>query len=180
MMIEKFKPPSQIAGKNYLSARAGKFSGVPQRTVQAWTDAGLIIPATPTSGTGDRRKYSVLNCIEIGIIRSLSRDRLSFPVITQVMEALRTGSPLTLEQVLSYDQAYMILRFYKSGNVGATVVSNKPGTFGPRSGVKGEKRSFQSFWVNTTIPEDGDHVKTLIVDLKFISSEVLKEMAGSG
>jgi len=96
------------------------------------------------------------------------------------MEALRTGSPLTLEQVLSYDEAYMILRFYKNGNVGAMVVSNKPGTFGPRSGVEGEKRSFQNFWVDTTIPEDGDHVKTLIVDLKFISSEVLKEMAGSG
>jgi hypothetical protein len=74
----------------FLSKKAGSFSGVEQRTVQLWTERGLISPdIADTTGTGQRRLYGVLNCIEIGIIQSLAKERLSFKLIREIMAFLR-------------------------------------------------------------------------------------------
>jgi hypothetical protein len=85
---EKISKPGE--GLGFLSKKAGSFSGVEQRTVQLWTERGLISPdIADTSGTGQRRLYGVLNCIEIGIIRSLAQERLSFKLIREIMAYLR-------------------------------------------------------------------------------------------
>ncbi len=53
--------------EGYLSKEAGKLAGgVPQRTLQSWTEKGLIVPEIKgTTGTGNRRRYSLKNVIEI-------------------------------------------------------------------------------------------------------------------
>jgi DNA-binding transcriptional MerR regulator len=172
MSNKKFKPPSEIAGKTYLSKATGKFSKTPQRTVQAWTERGLIV--SETTGTGDRRRYTVLNCIEVGVIASLAEDRVSFKIIDQVMCELRKGTPLTLEQALGDNRAFLIIRFYESQKIGVTCVSNE--RFGPRSGFGGEKRDFKTFWVDTTVPEDEQHIKTLVIDLSYIQRKIVGQM----
>jgi len=172
MSNKKFNPPSEIAEKTYLSKNAGKFSETPQRTVQAWTERGLVF--SETTGTGDRRRYTVFNCIEIGVIAALASDRLSFKAIDQIMSELRKATPLTLEEALADNRAFLIIRFYESQKVGVTCVSDE--RYGPRSGIKGEKRDFKTFWVDTTVPEDPEHVKTLVVDLSYIAKNILAQM----
>ncbi len=81
--------PSTLEGVSFLSKKAGSFSGTPQSTVQLWTEKGLVSPeVADTTGTGKRRLYSPINVIEIGIIRTLSDRRVSFKVITEVMNFL--------------------------------------------------------------------------------------------
>lgn len=172
MPNKKFTPPLEIAGKTYLSKAAGKFSKTPQRTVQAWTERGLVI--SETTGTGDRRRYTVLNCIEIGVIASLAEDRVSFKVIDQAMREIRIGTPLTLEQALGDNRAFLIIRFYESQEVGVSCVSNE--RFGPRSGIEGEKRDFKTYWVDTTVPKDKQHIKTHVIDLSYIKRKMLEQM----
>ena len=85
---EKISNPEESPG--FLSKKAGSFSGVGQRTVQLWTERGLISPdVADTTGTGQRRLYSFLNCVEIGIIQSLAQERLSFRLIREIMTYLR-------------------------------------------------------------------------------------------
>jgi len=57
--------------KGYLSAEAGRLAGgIPQRTVQSWTEKGLISPdISGTTGTGDRRRYSEANIKELAEYR---------------------------------------------------------------------------------------------------------------
>jgi len=168
MLNSEYKPPKEIEGMTFLSKKAGSFSDVPQRTVQTWTEKGLI--ESETTGTGDRRRYTVLNCIEIGIIAALAKDRVSFDVISQVMKALRKRSPLTLKQSLADERAFLIIRYYVSGNQGISCVSDT--RYGPPSGIKGEQREFERFWRDTTIPADREHQKTLVMNLSYIARNV--------
>jgi DNA-binding transcriptional MerR regulator len=172
MEKKKFEPPNDKAGMTFLSKKAGSFSGVPQRTVQNWTENLLI--ESKTSGTGDRRRYTTLNCIEIGIISALAQHRVSFDVITDVMTALRRGRPLTLEQALADNRAFLIIRYYRTWKPGISCVTDK--RFGPRSGIKGETRDFNQFWLDTTIPQDNNHQKTFILDLSYIAKLVLSKI----
>ena len=87
--MDKLKDTSFLAGK------AGSFSGVPLRTVQSWVEKGLLTPdIADTTGTGSKRLFSVWNCIEIGIIKSLADSRISMKlikeIIKEIMDFLRT------------------------------------------------------------------------------------------
>jgi len=76
--------------REFLSKKAGKIAGVPQRTVQSWTEKGLIIPdISDTTGTGDRRRYSITNVIELAVLKALSRERLSYHAIRGVAKYLQ-------------------------------------------------------------------------------------------
>ena len=172
MRIKKFRAPRHLKDKTYFSGKAGTFSGVPQRTVQLWTEKSLIIQ--PTEGTGDRRHYTVLNCIEIGLVKELAKDRQGFKLIAQIMEQIRAGTPLTLEQALGYDEAFLIVRFYQDWKPEISCISRD--LYGPRSGVEGETRTFEQFWQDTTIPKDPKHIKTLVVDLTYVATKVLSKM----
>jgi DNA-binding transcriptional MerR regulator len=170
-MIKEFQLPPFGP---YEATAAGSFSGVKLRTVQTWTDKGLLI--AETEGKGDRRKYDALQCIEIGIIATLSEITLPLKIIKKIMDDLRNkGNPLTLKQALGSKRAYIIIRWYKSGNLGVTCVTNRH--YGPRSGIdRSDKRTFKEFWIDTTIPEDGQFVKSVIVDLGYIRDEVINKM----
>ena len=172
-MLKKFKPPQHLQNAIFLSKKAGSFSGVPQRTVQAWTEKDLI--KSKTTGSGDRRHYTVFHCIEIGLIKALAQDRQSVKVIKKIMNGIRKGTPLTLTEALGYDDAFLIVRFYALDNIGVTCVSRE--VYGPRSGFEGKKRTFEQFWQDTTIPKDPEHSKTLIVDLSYIAKKVLRKMS---
>jgi DNA-binding transcriptional MerR regulator len=93
-----------LEDKTFFSKAAGSFSGVPQRTVQAWTEKGLV-QSSDTTGTGDRRLYSPMQCVEIGIVRALTSERLSLRIAGHIMDRLR-GS---LERPFSHDRAHLIV-----------------------------------------------------------------------
>ena len=174
-MLKKLKPPPELAGCSFLSGKAGSFSDTPQRTVQKWTDDNLIIPPSgEPNGTGDRRQYSVLNCIEIGIIKSLAKDRVSFRVISEVMKTLREGRPLTFEEALADDKAFLIIRFYEPDKHEISCVSNEH--WGSQAGIENETRDFQTFWIDTTIPKDDQFQKSMVVDLSYIARKILDKM----
>lgn len=175
MEFKKFEEPKRVKGKTFLSKTAGDFSSVPQRTVQIWTEKNLIL--SRTTGTGDRRRYTVLNCIEIGLVKSLAGNRVSFKLIPQIMKDLRKGTPLSLKQALGYEQAFLIVRFYKSGNIGIRCVS--PEVYGTKDKIESkDELTFEEYWHRATIPEDKkhEHEKTFIINLKYIAQKVLEEM----
>lgn len=86
--------PVHLKNASFLSKKAGSFSGVPARTVQSWAERGLITPEiSDTTGTGSRRLYSVLNCIEIGIIKALTESRLSLKFVKKALDYIRQPIP---------------------------------------------------------------------------------------
>lgn len=137
-MEEKKCIPDHLRDKEYLAGEAGSFSGVPLRTVQTWTEKGLVEPdISIASGTGSKRKYSALNCIEIALIKHFADDRMKLDAIKHIMLAFkfpadrkkkgfkvsrldkkeyklahRTG-PTKFESYLS-DGSYLILAYFGS------------------------------------------------------------------
>jgi len=179
-MIKEFIPP---AYGPFEATAAGAFSGVKLRTIQAWTTEKLLI--TDKYGRGQRRRYDVLDCIEIGIIATLTEIQIPRRIIKYIMAQLRKGTPLTLKQALGSNRAYMIIRwyrsgvrYYRSGGYGVSCVNDKH--YGIRSGIdRNEKRTFKEYWMDTTIPEDGEFIKSIIVDLNYIRNEVISKMKSS-
>jgi hypothetical protein len=100
--------PDHLKDAAFLSKKAGSFSSVPQRTVQLWSEKGFLIPeGRDTTGTGKRRLYSVVNCIEIGVLKSLARKRLGDKAIRDTMQFIRI--PRWRENMLSGMAAYLHL-----------------------------------------------------------------------
>jgi DNA-binding transcriptional MerR regulator len=86
--------PEHLKHASFLSRKAGSFSGVPSRTIQSWAERGLIFPeVADTTGTGSRRLYSFLNCIEIGIIKALTESRLSLKFVEEALAFIRQPIP---------------------------------------------------------------------------------------
>jgi DNA-binding transcriptional MerR regulator len=148
----------------FLSKKAGAFSSVPQRTVQAWTEAGLII--ADTKGTGDRRRYSVLNCVEIGIVKSLRREQLGLPVAREIMDYLRKFKPSNLERLLAEAQGYLVIRFHETGRI-------TPHVYGYAKDKAGNK-SLMQYWRLITMPTDCE--KVLVVNITRIAKKVLSKI----
>lgn len=149
----------------YLSKQAGAFCGMPQRTVQARTEDGCIVPAKDTrTGTGDRRSYSILNCIELGIIKSLSDRRVSLKRVKGVMNHLRRDS--RLERLLAHDRAYLVLQLESDPRVSAPQISFM--AYG-----RDEELNLQG-WRYSTEPGNVDSV--LIVNVGRIAKRVLESI----
>ena len=84
--------PEHLEGREFLSKKAGSFSGVPQRNVQFWTKKGVITPnIEDTTGPGIHRKYDTLNCIEVGITDSMAKNRVPLEIIKECIKFLRTA-----------------------------------------------------------------------------------------
>lgn len=157
--------PENLKNKTYLSKAAGSFSGVPQRTVQLWTERGLL--QVPTTGTGNRRRYSVINCIEIGILKSLSTERMSFENMLGIMqilhcsEAYRKRGKTNLETFLEKGiGSISVLSFINGEKV--FLVGDKP------------KKSDSGKIFDKIGPEGVE--KTIIINLMQIAKKVLKAM----
>lgn len=82
----------KYSGREYLSKKAGEFfdPAIPPRTIQSWSEKGLIKPHGDTTGTGKRRLYNFVNLIEIGVIKSLTAERLKLDTIKKVLDFLRS------------------------------------------------------------------------------------------
>ena len=91
--------------RTFLGGEAGSFSEVPIRTISFWAEKGLI--KADTSGTGDRRKFTALQVVEIAIIKEMSKDIKNLKVIEQTMDYLRR--PGKLEKYLKHDHAFLII-----------------------------------------------------------------------
>jgi hypothetical protein len=164
MAAERLKLPEGWENLTFFSKRAGSFSGVPQRTVQAWTEAGLI--NVKTKGTGDRRRYTGLNCIEIGIVKSFTRERLDFRIAREVMGFLRKYRPSNLQRLLDEAQGYLVIRLDGTGRI-------TPHAYG-YSKDNENNRSLMKYWRLITMPTDCE--KTLIINVTRIARQVLSNM----
>jgi DNA-binding transcriptional MerR regulator len=78
---------------SFTKKQAAEALGISPRTIQFYTDQGLLIPevANP-SGRGTTRKYSRKNLVELLIIRELANYGLSLDKIKSIMtQAQETG-----------------------------------------------------------------------------------------
>lgn len=164
----KLKLPENINDKIFMSKKAGSFSGTPQSTVQAWTDKGYVI-STETTGTGDRRKYSIMDCVEIGVIKKMSDDRIPVKSIVKVMKNLRDKTQF----FLAYDYAYIIVREGKTNIPNVTIVPIM--TIDGR--VKTDQKTLENWYANTA---QTAFERVLIYDLTKIAARVLKEISVKG
>jgi len=153
-----------LKGLSFLSAKAGSFSKVPQRTVQAWTEAGLVL--ADTRGTGDRRRYSVMGCIEIGIIKALRHAGLDFGLIGQVMRFLRKYRPNNLERLLAVDEGFLVVKVGQKGRVTPHVVAHAK--------TREDNLSILKYWRLLTMPRECDQV--LVINVTRIAYRVLSQI----
>lgn len=85
--------PDHLKNAVFLAKKAGSFSDVPLRTLQSWTEKRLVIPGIEdTTGTGSKRLYNYLNCIEIAIIKEFTREGMRLNIIKDLMDFLRRPS----------------------------------------------------------------------------------------
>jgi len=159
---------NELADSVFFTKRAGSFSNVPSRTVQSWSERGLIIPdIADTSGTGTKRRYGICNCIEIGIVKSLTENRLALKIVGQIMAHLKSKAgrgrskkaSSKLDGVLSARAGYLIVRIHLDDVVGFTVhVSHFV--------------SHQNFDISARPRWD----KILIIDIKRIAESVVERV----
>jgi DNA-binding transcriptional MerR regulator len=91
--------------KPIQSKEAGGLSGVPVRTVGFWCERELIDAAT--TGTGDRRQFTPIQLVEIGMIKRMSDAGISLRRIKTVMDRARQEG--TLKTLLAHDHAYYVI-----------------------------------------------------------------------
>jgi DNA-binding transcriptional MerR regulator len=152
----------------YLSTKAGRLVGTPQRTLQCWTEKNLLSARKGTGGTGDRRLYSLLNLIEASIIKALSSERLSVRKIFEIMSWLRKEG--YLEKLLDADNAFLIINLVDV-EVGASEhfvwFEYKDSE---EADLKSRKRLLENWW-DLTNPEYS--TKVLVLNVLQIAREVL-------
>ena len=80
-----------IASENLLKKDIANFVGRPIRTIQYWTDLGLVIPdIAPSRGKGKSRIYSPRNLLEFAMIDVMSNNlKIALETIKYVLECLR-------------------------------------------------------------------------------------------
>lgn len=112
---------------SFYTKRAGSFSNVPPRTVQSWTEKGIITPdIADTTGTGSKRLYSVRNCIEIGIVKSLTENRLALNIVAQIIEYLRSlenggAAKPKIDDVLAARAGFLLVKIDSTDVVSYTI-----------------------------------------------------------
>jgi len=153
--------------QGFLSKKAGSFSGVPQRTVQAWTEAGLLTPGiADTSGTGSRRLYSVLDVIQIGVLKALASERLSHGLMHIVADQFKDRKRIL--QHLGEEETFLIIRL---GRHNVKKFGEPDVSFYSFSG----ERDFDSErWVTLTRAADSD--KVLVINITRIAERISKQL----
>jgi len=75
---------------DWTKSEVAKVLGISPRTVQFYTDQGIIVPGVyAPQGRGTTRKYSATNLVEYAVVSELSRCGLALADIKQVMRSGR-------------------------------------------------------------------------------------------
>jgi len=75
--------------KNYEHWEVLKiFPTLKPRTLISWSEKGLLTPIEEAMGTGTRRRYSVRNLVEIGVIMELVSYKIPHLFISGIMQNL--------------------------------------------------------------------------------------------
>lgn len=77
----------QANDRTYLTGETGALCDVPMRTVSYWCEREIII--ANTTGTGDRRRFTPLQVVEIALVKDLSEAGMSITRIKSLMTELR-------------------------------------------------------------------------------------------
>lgn len=97
--------------KSFFAKEAAKLAGTTKRNVQYWTDQDLIVPDMAGSpgkgktGQGRARKYSLLNCVELAVVRRMAKDGISHAVIRMAMLAIGAWR----HHIFGVEDAYLLL-----------------------------------------------------------------------
>ena len=160
---------NRVADKTYLAGEAGSFSVVPARTLGFWAERGLVV--ADTTGTGDKRRFTALQVVEIACIQRLSKLGLSLKKIKGVMDYLRSGHKL--RKYLHYDHLWIIIPIFPEGpGIKYTRVISTASIvkFFHNEGEPLEEDK-RNYLVSTVLNDDTDH--TVVLNIGRIVREVL-------
>jgi DNA-binding transcriptional MerR regulator len=101
----------------FLAGETGKIMGLSTRSVSSWCEQGLLI--APTAGRGDRRRFSALQLVEIGIIRKMSEAGLPLARVRWVMDFLRNYD---LQRLLANEELHIAVP--PMGEASAKIIIN--------------------------------------------------------
>ena len=149
----------------FFSKKAGSFSGIPQRTVQRWTEGGLISPAEDTAGgTGNRRKYNILNCIQIAITKALTDGRVRISTVSDIMERLNGYGGERLPFLLGFDEAFLVIHL-------SSTAPDKP--YSILYDYFNHEDRAEHMKIMSTLVFNPDIEKTLIINVTKISETII-------
>jgi DNA-binding transcriptional MerR regulator len=94
--------------EKYIKRDISKRLGEPLRTIQFWTDSGLVIPDVYSSGgKGVAKIYSERNLIEFKMIQIMKeRCKAQLYIIREILEGLRAGEHKRGTIVISFKDFY--------------------------------------------------------------------------
>ncbi len=97
------RKPSKKEG-GYIRKEVSECTKIPARTIQYYTDRGLLIPdVAPTKGRGTTRRYSRKNMFELLVIKELVRHGIKLERVKWIMEYIRRLMGEHGEWNLEYD-----------------------------------------------------------------------------
>lgn len=149
----------------FYTKMAGSFSDVPPRTVQSWTEKGIVVPdVANTTGTGSKRLYGVRNCIEIGLAKSLTENRLPLSIVGQIIKYMRSleNGRVTkpkLDDVLVARAGFLVVKIHATDVVAYSIHLS-------------QFVSHQTFGVSSRPRWN----KILIIDIKQIAEDVIQKI----
>lgn len=176
--------PEHLRETAHLTGKAGSFSDTPLRTVQYWTERGLVEPdISSTTGTGSKRLFSVKNCIEIAIIKSLAEQRMHLKEIKIIMTQLRT--PYREHRLIKPGKSiyrtldYTYLDDLLCDPPGIIVLAYSRDEKGKMKAHRSTilKSPSEESWIKVTNPQNRDYEKLIVIDLTEIAKRVLEKMA---
>ncbi len=83
---------------HYSASTAIRVTGVTQRNLEYWDQAGIVVPSVPAAGTGRPRRYSFQDLVRLSVVRRLRKAGLSLQHIQKGIAKLRAkgeGDPLS-------------------------------------------------------------------------------------
>lgn len=76
----------------YLNKDAAPIIGISPRTLQSWTDKGVVRPIREATGGGSKRGYSYLNLIEAGLSKRLIEKGLGIQAVKRILTNIRESN----------------------------------------------------------------------------------------
>jgi DNA-binding transcriptional MerR regulator len=158
--------------KTFLSGEAGSFSGVPTRTLGFWAERELIL--ADTTGTGDRRRFTALQIVEIALIQKLSKLGMPLKRIKSVMDYLRRQR--RLKKYLSYDFIWAVIPIFpeKPDSKHPRALTAPTLTFFSRDEGEAFKDSDKQVILATALTADADN--TVVLNIGRIARGVLSKL----
>ena len=120
---EKIKKLDSESPDGLLAGEVARLMGAAIRTISHYCEQRLII--APTTGRGDRRRFTAEQLVEVGIIQRLSEAGLSIARVRLIMDFLRDRDYGGVCGLLKKKELHLVVPTMKTNEVNFKIIFNR-------------------------------------------------------